>query len=432
MWEDLQQQIRSLHVAVRESTFALTGAHNVLGGRGRRRFRLYSHSGEDSELGVSDDVQLRQNNQRSGESEAGVTEQGPHIPSVSQMLKSAHISDTGPPSNSSQNPACASGASPTHEEPVPSEQCTSNQDCFRSGTLEPLHTKFEILTEMKLAMDEKNCAKLKGETSINNVASTSKSIGTTNGDTAANRFMSSDGEQSVSQCAKPVSFGDHEGSAEEPACQDLPESVKRIRTSDLLGEGDNLKVKNIRYSPYGECSKTASPYKKQRGDGADLRERCAPVDISCNPQSDSCNSVTGEGVCASSSSNTPVVSPVNTTTASTTTTVTSSTVDPSTVPSSSAVHDGSSEASAHLPSSSWCRYGSANATTNTNVSADTTTSTTATAASSQHHRLWRVNRRVYLRRPRLLALGPRSRTVFRQLSGNNASSQKNCSAGVFR
>jgi len=440
MWEDLQRQIRSLHVAVRDSTFALTGTHSVPGGRGRRRFRLCSNPREDSGLRVRDDVHLRQNSQRRGGSEAGATEQGPYIPSVSQMLKSAHISDTGPPSNSSQIPASSSGGSATNERPVSSEQGPSNEECYRTGTLDPLHAQFEILTKKKLTVDKKSSAKKEEETSINNVAATSETIVTTTGDiaepvgTAANRFISSDGQQSVSQSVNLVSFGGHEDSAEGPTQQDLPESRKGIKTSDLPCESDNLNVKNVGNSSYGACSKTASPYKKQPGDGVDSSERSDPV-VLCSSQSDSCISLTGEGVCAnsSSSSSTPVVPPVNTTVATTAaTTVTSSTVDPSTVPSSSAVTNRSSEALGHLPSNSWCRYGSADTTINTNVSSDTSASSAATASSSQHQRLWRISRRVYLRRPRLLTLGHRSRTISRQQSSNSASSQKNCSAGSFR
>lgn len=423
MWEDLQRQIRSLHVAVRDSTFALTGTHSVPGGRGRRRFRLCSNPREGSGLIVSDDVQLRQNNQRRGESEAGATEQGPYIPSVSQMLKSAHISDTGPPANSSQIPASSSGASATNEQPVSGEQGTSNEECCRTGTLDPLHTQYY--------------AKKEEETSINNVAATSKTIVTTTADiaepvgTAANRFISSDGQQSVSQSVKLVSFGGHEDSAEGPTQQDLTESRKGINASDLPCESDNLNVKNVGNSPYGACSKTASPYKKQRRDGVHSSETSDPVDTLCNSQSDSCISVTGEGVRANSSSSTPVVPPVNATVATTAaTTVTSSTVDPSTVPSSSAVTNRSTGALGHL-SNSWCRYGSASATINTSVSSDTTASPAATASSSQHQRLWRIGRRVYLRRPRLLTLGHRSRTITRHQSSNSAS-QKNCSAGSFR
>ena len=439
MWEDLQRQIRSLHVAVTDSTFALTGAHSVPRGRGRRRFRLCSNPREDSGLIVSDDVQLRRNNRRRGDSEAGATEQGPYIPSVSQMLKSAHISDTGPPANSCQIPASSSGASATNKQPVSGEQGPSNEDCYRTGTPDPLHTQFEILTKKKLAMDKKNYAKKEEETAINNIAATSNTIVTTTADiaepvgTAANRFISSDGQQSVSQSVKLVSFGGHEDSAEGPTQQDLPESRKGIKTSDLPYESDNLNVKNVGNSPYGACSKTASPYKKQRGGGVDSNETSVPVDILCNSQSDSCISMTGEGVCASSSSSTPVVPPVNATIATTaaTTVTSSSTVDPSTVPSSSAVANRSSEALGHLLSNTWRRHGSANATINTNVSSDTSAPPAATASSSQHHRLWRIGRRIYLRRPRLLTLGHRSRTISRQQSSNSAS-QKNCSAGSFR
>jgi hypothetical protein len=66
------------------------------------------------------------------------------------------------------------------------------------------------------------------------------------------------------------------------------------------------------------------------------------------------------------------------------------------------------------------------------VSSDTTASPAATATSSHHQRLWRIGRRVYLRRPRLLTLGNRSRTISRQQSSNSTSSQKNCLAGGFR
>ena len=158
--------------------------------------------------------------------------------------------------------------------------------------------------------------------------------------------------------------------------------------------------------------------------------RSAAVDTSCNSQSDSCIRVTGEGVCPSSSS-TPVIPPVNTTT-TTATAVTSSTEDPSNVPGSSAVKGESSGASGHHSSDSWCRYGSANVTVNASGKTESTASATASAPSSQHQRLWRISHRVYLRRPRLLALGPRSRTIFRQLSGNSTLSQKNYAAGIFR
>ena len=439
MWEDLQRQIRSLHVAVRDSTFALTGTHSVPGGRSRRRLRLCSNPREDSGRRVSNILQLRQNNQRSGGSEAGSTEQGPHIPSVSQMLKSAHISDTGSPPNSSQIPANTSGASATNIHPVSSEQGPSNQDCYRTGTLDSPHTQSEILTKQKLAVAKKNYAKKEEEASINNVAATSKTIVTTTVDiaepvgTTDNRFVYSDGEQSVSQSAKLFSFGGHEDSAEGSTQQDLPDSRKGVRTSNLPCECDNLNVKNIGKSPYGECSKTASPHRKQQGDGVDSDERSDPVDISCKSQSDSAISVTGEDVCASSSTNTPVVPPVNATITTSATTVTSCcTVDTSTVPSSSAVTSRFSEALGHLPSNSWCRYGSANVTINTNVSTDMTASPAGTAASSQRQRLWRISRRVYLRRPRLLTLGHRSRTISRQQSSNSTSSQKNCLAGSFR
>jgi hypothetical protein len=355
------------------------------------------------------------------------------------MLKSAHISDTGPPSSSSQISASSSGASAAHERPVSNEQGSSNEDCYRIGTLDPLHTQFEILTKKKLAVDKENHAKEEEETPISNVAATSKTIVNTAGDiaehvgTAANRFMSSDGEHSVSQSMKMVGFGGHGDSTEGPTQQDLPESRKDIKTAVLHCEADNLHVKNDGNFLYGECSKITSPYKKQRGDGVDSNERSDPVDISSNSQSDSCISVTGEGVCSNSSSSTPVVPPVNVTIATTAaTTVTSSTVAPSTVPSSSAVTNRSSEALGHLPSNSWCRYGSANTTINTNVSTDTTASRAATAASSHHQRLWRISRRVYLRRPRLLTLGHRSRTISRQQSSNSAPPQKNVSVGSFR
>jgi hypothetical protein len=358
------------------------------------------------------------------------------------MLKSAHISDTGPPSNTSQISASSSGGSATNEQPVSSEQGPSNEECYRTGTLDPLHTQFGILTKKKMAVDKKNDAKKEEETSINNVAATSKTIVTTTGSiavpvgTAANRFISSDGQQSFSQSVKLVSFGGHEDSAEGPTQQDLPESRKGIKTSDLPCESDDLNMKNVGNFPYGACSKTASPYKKQPGDGVDSSERSDPVDILCSSQSDSRISLTGEGVCANSSSNsssTPVVPPVNATIATTAaTTVTSSTVDPSTVPSSIAVTNRSSEALGLLPSNSWCRYGSANTTINTNVSSDTSASPAATASSSQPQRLWRISRRVYLRRPRLLTLGHRSRSISRQQSNNSTLSQKNCSAGSFR
>jgi hypothetical protein len=392
---------------------------------------------------VSDGVQFRQNSQRrGGESEAGAREQGPHIPSVSQMLKLAHISDTGPPSNSSQTPASSSsGASASHEQSVSSGQGPSNQGCFRTGRHDPQHTQFETLRKMKLAMDETTCAKKEGEMSFSNVAAASRNIVTTNGQlaeslaTAANTFTSSDGEQPVSQSAMPVSCSENKDSTEVITSPDLPASVKGMKKSDLLCEGDNLNAKNMRNSPYGECSDTASSCKKRRVDGTDFSKRSAAVDTSCNSQSDSCIRVTGEGVCASSSS-TPVVPPVNTTTTTATTTTTttttavtsSSTEDPSNVPGSSAVKGESSGASGHHSSDSWCRYGSANVT----VNASGKTESAASAPSSQHQQVWRISRRVYLRRPRLLALGPRSRNVCRQLSSNGTSSQKNYAAGIFR
>jgi hypothetical protein len=56
---------------------------------------------------------------------------------------------------------------------------------------------------------------------------------------------------------------------------------------------------------------------------------------------------------------------------------------------------------------------------------------TPSPANSQHQRFWRISR-VYLRRPRLLAMSSRSRTITRQLGSNSTSSHRNYAASIFR
>jgi hypothetical protein len=143
-------------------------------------------------------------------------------------------------------------------------------------------------------------------------------------------------------------------------------------------------------------------------------------------------------MCSGNNSNTPIIPTVTTTTTTTTTTTatamtvtSSSTVDPD------IAQHGSSGASGHQPSSSWYRHaldssGSAPSSVNVaNNTAELTNTATSSTAGSHHQRLWRISRRVYLRRPRLLALGPRSRTMARQLSSNSTASPKNYTS-IFR
>ncbi|XP_067007818.2 serine-rich adhesin for platelets isoform X2 [Anabrus simplex] len=79
MWEDLQRQIRSLHMAVRESTLALSGTSDTSANAElRRQFEGSSASGVEQVEGMTSDGNAS------------------HIPSVSQMMESARISDGSP------------------------------------------------------------------------------------------------------------------------------------------------------------------------------------------------------------------------------------------------------------------------------------------------------------------------------------------------
>lgn len=423
MWEDLQRQIRSLHAAVRDSTFALTDRQDAPVGPSRRRFRLHAVSGEDSGLGMA-----RQNSQRSGDTEPHATEQGPHIPSVSQMLELARISDIGPPSVSSEPPASTSGASLTHEQPVtPAKQDVSSQDSAGRDRLAQLHAQFEALTGLKLVMAKQNGAKEEGECSRNIEDVTSRNIGAANGNTAqpvgaaVDRVESSDGEPSVLQSVKPICFGDHKDTvAEGPSSQpDLAGSVVGIRTSGMDCKSDTLKTENVKNSPgtsrlSGEHNETGSPCKKKRG-AVESKSRSANVDLLHDVRaSGSLSAASDHDLCASSSGGTPSVPTITTTTATTATTVTSSSVMN---PSNSSVPHESSEVSGHQPSNSWCRYAAASS---------------SSAANSQHQRLWRITHRVYMRKPRLLAMGPRSRANTLQPGSNSTSSHRNYAASIFR
>lgn len=407
MWEDLQRQIRSLHAAVRDSTSALTDRQDTPVGPSRRRFRLHAVSGEDSGLGMA-----RQNTQRSGDSEPG-----PHIPSVSQMLELARISDIGPSVNT-EPPASTSGANLTREQPVtPAEQDVSSQDSARRDRLAQLHAQFEALTGLKLVTAQRNGTKEEGECSRNKEDITSRNISAANGNTAqpvsaaTDRVESSDGEPSVPQSVKPICFGDHKDTAAEgPFSQpDSAGSIAGIRASGMHSKSNTPKTENVKNSPGNSCTssernETGSPCKKKRG-AVESKSRSANVDLVHDVRASSSVSASG---------GTPSVPTITTTTATTATTVTSSSAMN---PSNSSVPNESPEATGHQPSDSWCRYAAASA---------------SSAASSQHQRLWRITHRVYMRKPRLLAMGSRSRAITRQPGSNSTSSHRNYAASVFR
>jgi hypothetical protein len=351
------------------------------------------------------------------------------------MLELARISDVGPPSSGSQTPVSSSDGNAVHESPV----TTSDQGPSNQGTLARLHAQFAALTRLKFVMDKTNSTRKEGETSKNNVAVTSRNIVTTNRDTAqpvdtpttgSKKFKASDGVLPVSQSAKSVTVDDHMGSAEGPSSQpDSAESVVSSRASDLISRSDTVKVENVKNSPgiscgNDECSDTGSPCNKKQGEEMSSSSRSA--------QSDSTVSVTVPDTCSGSNSNTPIIPTITTTTNTTATTVTSSsTIDPN------IVQHESSGASGHQPSSSWCRYAlgsSGRAPSSVNITGNTavlTNTSTSSPAGSHHQRLWRISRRIFLRRPRLLALGPRSRTMVRQLSSNNTASHRNFT-NIFR
>lgn len=406
MWEDLQQQITSLHVAVRDSTFALRDAQD----RRRRRFRLYSHSNENSGLGSSSDLRYRQNNCRSGESGPSATEQGPHIPSVSQMLESARISDVGPPSSGSQTPASSSGGSAVREDCVD----ISDQGASYQRTLARLHTQFTALKRLKFVMDKTDGTRKEGETSKNNVTVTSRNV-TTNRDiaqpvdtptTGSNTVGSSDGELTVSQSTN-FTF-------DNSSRPDSAESADNSRKSDSVCRSDSMKMKNVRHtaemsSRSDETSDTCSPCKKTREEvGSNKR----------SAQSDCSVSVTVQDVCSGSDSSIPIIPTITTTTATTATTVTaSSAMDPYFM-------RRESEDLGHQLSSCLGRYPQASlasAPSSVNITGNTATSF---PVMSREQRL-RICRSVYFRRPRLLALGPRSRAMSRQLSSRNTTSHMN-------
>ncbi|KDR15571.1 uncharacterized protein LOC110833496 isoform X2 [Zootermopsis nevadensis] len=421
MWEDLQQQIRSLHVAVRESTFAMRDSQD----RSRRRFRLYSHPNDNS--GLSSDSQFILNTWRERQLGPGATEQGPHIPSMSQMLEElARISDVSPPSSVSQTPASSGGGSAVCENPVTaSDQPPSNQ-----GTLTRLHAKFVALTRLKFMMNKRDGARKEGETSKNNAAVTSRNIVTTTSkDTAqpvntpateSKKFKASDGVLTVSQSAKSVTSDDHRSSAEGPSFQpDSAESAVSSRTSDSICRQDIIKIENVTNSPgissvTDGCGDTGSPCNKKQGEEMSSSSRSVHSD----------SSIPVQDTCSGGNSSAPIVPTITTAT----TVASSSAMDPDTM---------QHESSGHQPSSSWCRHpsdSSAAAPSSTSITGNTTplaNSAASSIASSHFQRLLRVSRRVYLRRPRLLALGPRSRTVARQLSSSGAVSHKN-STTIFR
>ncbi|PNF35022.1 hypothetical protein B7P43_G12139 [Cryptotermes secundus] len=423
MWEDLQRQIRSLHAAVRDSTFALTARQDTPVGPNRHRFRLHAVSGEDSGLGMS-----RQNCQRSGDSEPHATEPGPHIPSVSQMLELARISDIGP-SVSCEHPASTSGANLTRGLPVtPGEQDVLNQDSARSDRLAQLHAQFKALTALKLVTAERNSAKEEGECSRNKEDITSRKISATNGSTAqpvsaaSDRVVACDGEPSLPQSIKPICFGDPKDTAADgPSSR--PDSAGRIagiRTSGMDCKSNTPKTENVKNSPRtsstsGECNETGSLCKKKRGP-IESKSRSANVDLLHDIQASSSVSASDHDLCASSTGGTPSIPTITTTTATTATTVTSSSAMN---PSNSSVPNESPEATGHQASNSWCRYAAASASA-------------SSAANSQHQRLWRITHRVYMRKPRLLAMGFRSRAITRQPGSNSTSSHRNYAASIFR
>ncbi|KAJ9589882.1 hypothetical protein L9F63_017000, partial [Diploptera punctata] len=321
MWEDLQRQIRSLHVAVRESTFALTDTH-VPGNRGRRRIRLYSHPRVDSGLELNNDVPLRRNS-RSGESENSSSEQGgSHIPSVSQMLELARISDSGPASTSSQTPVTSSS---TNEAVSNSQNHSSSQDASRKGTLAKLHAQFTALAKFKFVVDK---TKKEGESSRSNVDES--------------RNTSSEGDLNSSSMSVGARRDTSEG---EP-------SISQSANLDL----DREPTDSVKGGRSEEDNELNSPCKIKR------LEQSSMLREVYNRNQESENSWNRYSVSQPSS----VVSPPVTT------------------------------------------------------QSTTLTNSSPSNQLSPHQRLWRISRRVYLRRPRFLALGPRSRTMSRQL-GNSSS-----------
>lgn len=412
MWEDLQRQIRSLHVAVRESTVALTDAQ-VPGNRSRRR-RLYTHPREDSGLELNSDIPLRRSS-RSGESENSSEQGASHIPRVSQMLELARISDIGPSSDSNQTPVTSNN---TSEQTNNSRGHSSSQDAARKETLAKLRAQITALAKFKFVVDK---TKKEGECSRSNVGEASgnaSAVGDANLDSTSDiRLQNSNEEPSTSQSAsldsdrEPV-VGSSSQSTDVPA-----QILVSNRTVESTSYNNVLKTESMRdgHSDQTEESDEPSlPSKKKR-----LEELSSKTP---EPHSSSDSSFTVQEAIGSSSQ-TSTIPTILTTTNTTTTTTTMS--------SSSGVtpqynRDQESD-------NNWNRYSvsqSSTASQPATTQAANFTNSPPSNPSSPYHRLLRISRRVYLRRPRLLALGPRSRRMTGQMS--SSSSHRNFSPNIFR
>jgi hypothetical protein len=341
------------------------------------------------------------------------------------MLELARISDIGPPSVNSEPPASSSDSNLTHEQPLtPIEQDVSSHDISRRSRLTRLHAQFEALTEYNLAMAKKSGVKEEGECSRNNEEVPSRNVSASNGNTVqpvnatTDRFKSSDRGPSVSQSAKPICCDDHRDTAEGPSSQPgSAGSVVGIRTSGVGDKSDTLGTENVNNSPgtsfaSGEHGETGSPCKKKRGI-VESDSRSANVDLPHSAEASGSVSAPHHDLCSSTSDGAQTVPTITSTTGTTAMTVTSS----STMnPSNSAIAHESPEGSGHQPSNSWCRHAAAS----------------ASPLSSQQQRLWRITHRVYMRKPRLLAMGSRSRTVTRQPDSSGTASHRNYAASIFR
>ncbi|PSN35645.1 hypothetical protein C0J52_22041 [Blattella germanica] len=353
MWEDLQRQIRSLHVAVRESTFGLTdSSESQAGGRGRRRVRLYSHPRPEAGC----DLPYRRNIWRSEESETTSTEQGAsHIPSVSHMLELARISDIGPSSGNGQANVPADNSSDVSSEQPnnPTRDTNAPQECPRKGAIAKLHARFTALARLKFVVDKKG----DGETSRDASAE-------------GERLNSSDGEPSVSLSAnvdsrrEPVA-----GPSSQPT--DVPAAASNKTPETTKKENEEM----------------VAPSKKKR---EDLNVKYPRKKTSKSTQDQSTNTNPSS-----------IVPTVLTTTNTTNTTVTSSVREPGT----------SGQPLENSSSNTWGRFPPGGSQAGSPSVATTQASTNTTSTLLPHQRLLRISRRVYLRRPRFLALGPRSRTM---------------------
>jgi hypothetical protein len=330
----------------------------------------------------------------------------------------------GPPSVNSEPSAPSSDSNLTHEQPVtPIEQDVSSQDSARKVRLARLRAQFEALTAYKLAKAKKNGVKEEGECSRNNEEVSSRNVSASNGNTiqpvnaTTDRFKSSDRGLSVSQSAKPI-CSDHRDTGEGPSSQPgSAGSVVGIRTSGIGDKSDTLGTENVNNSPgmsfaSGEHGETGSPCKKKRG-VVESDSRSANVDLPHSAEASGSVLAPHHDLCASTSGGAQTVPTITSTTGTTAMTVTSS----STInPSNPAIAHESPEASGHQPSNSWCRHAAAS----------------ASPLSSQHQRLWRITHRVYMRKPRLLAMGSRSRTATRQPGSSGTASHRNYAASIFR